>query len=121
MKKEEALAIFMLAYFDVKAIYELPNEYWPEAYVVQRAESPWWLVSTEMGNIKIGWRKRVISINWEETGVECIVTDDDVTKGKFMVHAYSHAAAVKYLDALRREYKKQSYVPEHAERGWQPK
>ena len=66
-------------------------------------------------------RKRVISISWEETEVPVIVTDDDVTKDHFLVHAYSYAKAVEYMTMLQRHYARLKHVPEHAERGWQPK
>jgi len=60
---------------------------------------PWWLVKTHLGLIEIGWRKRVISINWSDTKVKTIVTTDNVTKDENGVHAYSVEDAVKYLKA----------------------
>ena len=56
-----------------------------------------------MGLIEIGWRKRVISINWEDTGIKCDIPDD-VTKTEFSAHAWSYHDAIKYLDLLRKEY-----------------
>ena len=58
MKKNEVESIFTLAGIDVIRMYELPNGY------TGLIDHPWWLVKTSAGLIKIGWRKRVISIDW---------------------------------------------------------
>jgi hypothetical protein len=63
---------------------------------------PWWFVKTPYGWIEIGWRKRVISIDWQHTNIRGIVTTDDLTKGDDYVHAYSEAKAIEYLTELRR-------------------
>lgn len=103
MSKEEMLAIFTLAGIKVLVYDELANGYWPRHpnYDAIRAASPWWLVNTELGAIRLGWRKRVIEIDWERTGLACLVTKDAVTMEPTMVHAYGYAKAVEYLIALR--------------------
>jgi hypothetical protein len=101
MTEEQARAIFLLAGIEVKKIHRLENKYWPEAYVEQRKNSPWWLAMTELGAIEIGWRKRVISINWEDTPIRAVVTESDVTKDDVMAHAYSYSDAVAYLNQWR--------------------
>lgn len=78
-----------------ETMYELVNEYDPER------DDSWWLVKTELGLIKIGWRKRVICIDWSETPIRKLVTTDDVTKDETMVHAWSVGEAIKYLTTLR--------------------
>lgn len=101
--EEKVRAIFLLAGIDVQRLHRLENKYWPAAYVEERACSPWWLAETEFGNIEIGWRKRVISINWESTGVEVKVLADSeewITHGPHMVHAYGYAKAVEYVGRL---------------------
>ena len=80
--------------------WKIENQYWPPAYEEEKKNSPWWLVRTNKGLIEIGWRKRVISIDWKDTGVHKVLTDDDVTKGRQMVHAYSEEKALEYLKAL---------------------
>ena len=102
MTEEQARALFLLAGIDVSAVFKIENDYWPSAYVEARQKSPWWLLKTEYGLIRIGWRKRVISIDWTDTSVRKPVTEDDVTKGGTYVHAWTHAKAVEYLAALRR-------------------
>jgi hypothetical protein len=101
MKQSHAIALFELAGFEVKSIHELPNGYWPDAYVELRKEFPWWLIETQFGLIKIGWRKRVISINWGSTKTRVIVTEDDVTKDSDLVHAYGYVKALEYLARLK--------------------
>lgn len=123
MKREEAESMLTLAGFKILHVWELVNGYWPSAlrmiddrlspdYTYPPLEdriksclhplrSPWWLLMTERGPIEIGWRKNVISIDWEATPIRAIVTDDNVTKGNTYVHAWSVPDAVRYLTALR--------------------
>lgn len=100
MTEEQAKALFLLAGFNATRLHRLENKYWPESYVEERRNSPWWLVITEYGPIEIGWRKRVISIDWQDTAARVEVTEDNVTKEKTMVHAYSYVKALQYLTAL---------------------
>jgi hypothetical protein len=67
-------------------------------------EDHWWLVKVDQGYIKIGWRKRVINIDWSETPLRKIITPDDVTKSGDMVHAWSIAKAIEYLTEVRRSF-----------------
>ena len=100
MTEEQARAIFTLAGIEVKNLYRLPNGYWPDCpdYKEIRDQNPWWLVNTvKYGLIKIGCRKRVISIDWEDTLCRFSVTTDDVTKEDWMVHAWTYYKAVEYL------------------------
>lgn len=80
---------------------EEPNHYWPESYVELRQMSPWFRCPTPLGDILMGWRKRVLSIDWSGTETAAEVTKDDVTRSAYMVHAWTYAKAVEYLEALR--------------------
>lgn len=93
-------SIFTLAGIEVLRVWRLPNQYWrrPEA----DEKSPWFLVKTDAGLIQIGWRKRVISIDWSDTSIRQIVTSDEVTKNESLVHAWSTTKAVEYLSSLGR-------------------
>jgi len=102
MTLPELTAIFLLAGIEIKAIVPIENEYWPRAYVELIEKNPWYLVTTEFGVIKIGWRKRVISIEWSQTNRRGEVTHDDVTKGDDYVHAYGYGSAVTYLTNFKR-------------------
>ena len=103
--RAEVHAIFALAGFEVKRVWELANGYWPDHPDYDEVRTPWWLVDTDIGLVQIGWRKRVLSIDWGDWGsceVRALVTKDDVTKGDGMVHAWTTEKAVEYLRELRR-------------------
>jgi hypothetical protein len=65
---------------------------------------PWFVVTTLVGRIKIGWRKRVINIDWSETvGTESsddLFADEDVTKGNKYIHAWSIEKARQYIETI---------------------
>ena len=88
------------------------NQYWPrtENYWDLVFKNPWWLIKTEFGLIRIGWRKRVITIDWSDTDVRKIITEDDTTKEEHMVHAWTVEKAVEYLKALKKELVAVEYI-----------
>ncbi len=110
MSEDEMRAIFLLAGIVVSAHWRLENNYWPrcEEYREMREGSPWWLAQTPFGMVKIGWRKRVIEIDWSATPVRGIVTTHEVTKEETMVHAWSCYRAVEYLTEWRRIAERQA-------------
>jgi hypothetical protein len=86
--------------FTVKSI---PNEYCPCDFC-----GPWFLVNTmEVGNLRMGWRKRVIHIDWESSNVlgavngEEIFKDQDTTKDSKLIHAWGYGKATDYLNKLK--------------------
>lgn len=101
-------ALFNVAGIPILHLHELPNGYWPRTleYRVMRESSPWWLVETPHGIIKIGYRKRVMHIEWPRTKARIVVTTDDVTKDQTCVHAYTKQKAVEYLTTLADELRK---------------
>lgn len=101
MLEDEVRSMLRVAGIKYRSLYQLENRYWPKAYVNERANSPWWLIVLDQGEIVIGWRKRVISINWSATPFRKIVTEDNVTKGEDHVHAYSMFKATEYLVSLK--------------------
>lgn len=104
MKKDEVTSLFTLAGIPVLAIRPLPDGYGypPEdpRYFETPPRAVWWFVKTPAGWIEIGWRKRVISIDWQDTSARLIVTKDETTKSETGVHAWSIAKALEYLTAL---------------------
>jgi hypothetical protein len=101
--RREVESIFTLAGFAIpRRMWELANGYWPDSPEYDDVRSPWWLVQTSIGLIRIGNRKRVLSIDWEACEVRGLVTQDDVTKGDSMVHAWTVEKAVEYMRELRR-------------------
>jgi hypothetical protein len=95
-------ALFTLAKIPILKKWDLVNCYWPDTIAREHGESPWYLIKTQWGLIRIGWRKRVISIDWEDTGLEAPdITADNVTKDKFLIHAYGEEKALEYLKVLK--------------------
>lgn len=91
-------AMFLLANIDVIAVEAIDNEYSPSLIDTL----PWFKVMTPFGTIKLGNRKRVISIDWTDTDVRHVVTEDHVTKSDRLVHAWSVGKAVNYLTEVQR-------------------
>jgi hypothetical protein len=66
---------------------------------------PWFVVqlSEAKGEITIGWRKRVINIDWSKASLpdgDTLFADEDVTKGPTMIHAWGKDHAIRYLRSL---------------------
>jgi hypothetical protein len=94
-------ACLLLAGFKVHHVHELVNGYhgWWDTLAV-----PWYLFETDVGLIKIGWRKRVINISWDRTGLRWErPVDPDVTRGDDYCHAYGYDKTLEYLKLLRPE------------------
>jgi hypothetical protein len=115
LTKQQVEAVFLLAGIEVLAVYQISNEYWGNDYEMQ-ARFPWWLVKTPAGLIKIGWRKRVINIDWSDVGLldENKVTQDDVTKCPVLVHAWGYCKAIEYLANLKQLLDERLSSPELA-------
>jgi len=99
--RDQAQSILLLAGLSPLRMWELANGYWPDTPVYDDVRRPWWLAQTSLGLIRLGWRKRVLEIDWGATDIKAIVTDDDVTRGETMVHAWSVEKAVAYLRRLK--------------------
>lgn len=66
---------------------------------------PWFKVATPVGYIRVGWRKRVIVIDWSDAPLvsakaEELFPDEDVTKEGRLIHAWSYEKAREYLDLI---------------------
>jgi hypothetical protein len=94
---------FLLGCFPPAPIYveEIPNGYCSRGCC---AHLPWFIVTTSIGRIRIGWRKRVILIDWSETKdtktSDELFAKEDVTKDTRMIHAWSYDKATEYLKAI---------------------
>ena len=71
-----------------------------------RPTAPWFMVETDLGPIKIGYRRRVISISWKhaeglkEIDGRKLFEDEGVTTDRALVHAWGKDKAVDYLNRL---------------------
>ena len=79
----------------------IPNEYCSRECCSNR---PWFMFHTPIGDIKIGWRKRVISIQWQDSYPEfdlSIFDSEDVTKciGKNDVEPGSPVSSYREIHA----------------------
>lgn len=83
------------------AIYvkEIANGYYSESV------NPWFEVTTPKGIIQIGWRKRVINIDW--SGLDNIIHADTLcnegditTRGISFIHAWGYEKAKEYLSTI---------------------
>jgi len=65
---------------------------------------PWFEVTTKVGRIVIGCRKRVISIDWSgsdvQTGAEELFPGEDTTRFERTIHAWGCDKATEYLATL---------------------
>ena len=94
----------LLQLFGNRSIFveEIPNGYCPCAICNQT--SPWFIVTTSKGKIKIGWRKRVINIDWKDSLIkessETLFPNEDVTRWETGIHAWGYEKAKEYLDII---------------------
>lgn len=97
----------LTACFPVVSCYieEIPNGYTPgDPCVVNR---PWLVVTTHKGRIVIGWRKRVIQIDWEQSKIKETADElfpgENVTKLGKSIHAWNYDRAKEYLAVLLKD------------------
>lgn len=99
MERKTLDALLTLAGIEPVAVHEISNKYWGDSEYGRA--NPWWLVLTKAGPVVIGWRKRVIAINWADTQVRAKMTADDTTSELEYCHAWTYGKAVEYLTTLR--------------------
>lgn len=86
---------------------EIPNEY-NEYWEGNEDCPPWYIVSTKQGNFKVGWRKRVIHLQWAGDGVGPTRDVNDLFEGEAVtlsgnyIHAWGYEKMVDYLKLLLR-------------------
>lgn len=96
----------ILSAFGNRAIFveEIPNGYCSQ-YCCKHL--PWFIVTTSKGKIRIGWRKRVILIDWCDSIIEGsseeLFPEEDVTKFDKTIHAWGIDKAKEYIDKLLNE------------------
>lgn len=92
--KRKLLEVFDDAQISVLQSWDIRNKY-------HSSGDDWLLVRTNFGLITIGWRKRVINIDWSDTGIEHLV-NTEATKWEGGCHAWDYQKAVDALISLKR-------------------
>jgi hypothetical protein len=102
-EEKEATRRGLLACFGGELIHyqEIPNGYCSQACCVNR---PWYIVTSRIGPVAIGWRKRVIQISWDgsdvEAGGNALFPNENTTKGDRYIHAWGYEKAKEYIQKL---------------------
>lgn len=130
MNEQQVRAIFLLADIPVVSLTKVENGYWPdcEEYKELRVLNPWWLVDTGRGEIEIGDRKKVVNIEWCNTGVvfpfidqngednvtdKHFIRDINVTKWNTGCHAWGYGQTVTALTNLKRCFGRHDFLKGH--------
>lgn len=98
--EKDLRSLVELAGIRIIKTYRLENQYWPNYPKYWHLRTPWLLVATPHGMIQVGHRKRVFVIDWADTPLRKVITEDDVTKNETVVHAWTQSKALEYLTAL---------------------
>jgi hypothetical protein len=97
-EKQEILGLFGTNNLYVE---EIPNGYCNSPCCCNK---PWFIVTTSIGRIKIGWRKRVLAIDWSDSKQKKYANDlfpnENVTKGEHDIHAWGYEKAKEYIQIL---------------------
>jgi hypothetical protein len=105
-QREEMERAFAKAGYPKVNLITIPNEYHGGGNNGRKLPyyaAPWYMAQVGDGPIiKIGWRKSVISINWEATGkaLPDLFAGEEVTKESYLVHAWGYDKAAEYLAKL---------------------
>lgn len=81
-------------------VEEIPNGYCKQWCC---AHLPWFRVTTKKGIIELGWRKRVIQIEWHKDvagNAKELFPAEEVTKGENYIHAWSLEDAQRYINLI---------------------
>jgi hypothetical protein len=97
--RKEFEEVFRAADVEIMSMEAVPNEYGSYSY-----RGPWFRVLTSVGQIRIGWRKRVIEIclkggSPEEDCREMIQGEETTITEKY-VHARDHEKAAEYIGKI---------------------
>lgn len=98
-KAEEKEKLLSLFGNNLIFVEEIPNEYDCDS------ENCWFRVTTKIGHLKIGWRKRVIYLDYSETILNNIkgtnlFPGEDTTTLDTGIHAWGYEKAKEYINIL---------------------
>ena len=72
---------FRDAHLDPVFVEEIPNGYWGPDHPAG-VESPWYVITSKIGRIRIGWRKRVVEINWSDSILKPLIATREAIGSK---------------------------------------
>ncbi len=91
-------------------VEEIPNGYCSRYCC---SFKPWFVVTTKVGRIKIGWRKSVIHLEWTDSAIKRTAAEIfpkeeawpgyETTQYDKVIHAHGYGAAKKYIERLMEE------------------
>ncbi len=97
----ELTGLFELAGFDVIYVETVDSEYCKESCCYK---FPWVIVTTKKGRIKLGWRKRVMNLDWSDSDLDIdgeeLFKGEKTTTGTNYIHCWGEEKAVEYLKKL---------------------
>jgi hypothetical protein len=89
--------------FGTAFVEEIPNEYCKCC-----PHKVWLKIQTACGIIKMGWRKRVLVLDWSQTVIHKtalqLFKDEQVTMDNYMIHCWGYEKATEYLKVLQKEF-----------------
>lgn len=98
----ELTELFKLAGFDTIHVETIDSQYCSESCCYK---FPWIIVTTQKGRIKLGWRKRVINLDWSESEIKStgkeLFEGENTTTGERYIHCWSKDKAIEYLRKLK--------------------
>ena len=105
IKQKQFTEIFDAVYPKDYSLKVIPNE-----YCQCDVCSPWFIFTTPDGDIKIGWRKRVINIEWLDNYKTFLETfeSEDTTRGfgkwreERYIHAWNIEKAIEYIGKVKK-------------------
>lgn len=102
--REEISEIYLQAGETAIYMEELPNGYCSYPCCLNR---PWFRVTSRIGHVVIGWRKRVFEIDWKDSMVKKsgaeLFPNESVTRSETGIHAHSADKASEYIRTLHGE------------------
>ncbi len=97
----ELTKLFADAGFETIHVKVIDNQYSADACYYT---NPWLIVTTRKGPITIGWRKRVINLDWSDSDITAdgreLFKNEKTTKDKYYIHCWSKNKAIEYLKKL---------------------
>ena len=93
--------LFTDAGFKIIHVKEIDNQYSGDACYYA---NPWVIVTTKAGLITLGWRKRVLNLDWSDSDITAdgreLFKEEKTTSGERFVHCWGYDKVVEYLKKL---------------------